>query len=139
MDEWGGLPISDDDGRRFNEGRHGVVATMLEVAGFEVHDLGVDVPSMKFIEKAEEVKADILALSCLLSPSLYYQRDVILYLKDMGVRDKYWIMVGGGPVTPDWVREIDADGYAKNATQAAEVAELLIKKGKEAGCPIIRT
>jgi corrinoid protein of di/trimethylamine methyltransferase len=115
-----------------------IVSTMLEVAGFEVHDLGVDVPTMKFIEKAEEVKADIIALSCLLSPSLYYQKDVITYLKEMGLTKKIKVIVGGGPVTPDWVKEIRADGYAKFASSAVEVAKLLMKKGKTGKIPIIK-
>ncbi|HJX24351.1 MAG TPA: corrinoid protein [Candidatus Bathyarchaeia archaeon] len=111
------------------------VAMMLEVSGFVVYDLGVSVSPISFVEKAEEVKADIIALSCLLSPSLYYQKDVIAYLKDMGARGKYLIMVGGAPVTQEWIQEIGSDGYARTALEAAEVARQLMKKKREAKLP----
>lgn len=115
-----------------------LVAVMLEAGGFEVHDLGTDCPSTKFVEKAKEVKADIIAMSSLMVTSMYYQKEVIDYLKDMGERDKYWIMVGGGPVTPEWTKEIGADGYGKFADDAVEVARILIENGKEVVRPVIK-
>jgi len=115
-----------------------LLATMLKVSGFEIHDLGTDVHPMKFVEKAQDIKADIIAISCLLSPSLYYQRDVITYLKDMGIKDKIRVMIGGGAVTQDWVKEIGADGYANEAQHATEVAELLMEKDLGISLPIIK-
>jgi corrinoid protein of di/trimethylamine methyltransferase len=103
-----------------------LVATMLSVAGFEVHDLGCDVPSMKFIETAEEIEADIIAMSSLVTPSMFYQKDVINYLKDMQKRDRYYVIVGGGPITPAWAEEIVADGYGKYASDAVTIAKRLI-------------
>jgi len=103
-----------------------LVATMLTVAGFEVYDLGVEVPSKKFIEKAQEVEASIIAMSALLTTTRYYQKEVINYLKDMGLRNKYYVVVGGGAVTPDWAIEINADAYGKYADDAVKVCKKLV-------------
>ena len=115
-----------------------LVAVMLEVAGFEVTDLGRDVPPKQFIDKAKEINADIIAMSCLLSPSMLYQKDVIDYLKDAGDRDKCWIMVGGAAVTPDWTAEIGADGWGRHAEDGVEVGKILMEKGKEVKRPVIK-
>ena len=103
-----------------------IVATLLSVAGFEVHDIGVDIPSKDFIEKAKELNADIIAMSCLLSTSMYFQKDIIQYLKDAGLREKYYVIVGGGPVTADWASEIGADGWGKYASDAVTVCRELV-------------
>ncbi len=100
-----------------------LVATMLEVAGFEIYDLGGDVKSSEFIRKAEEVKADIIAMSCLLSPSMFYQKDVVTYLNDSNARSKYYIIIGGGPTTPEWAKEIGTDGWGKYADDGVEVCK----------------
>jgi corrinoid protein of di/trimethylamine methyltransferase len=115
-----------------------LVAVMLEAGGFEVHDLGTDCPSTKFVEKAKEVKADIIAMSSLMVTSMYYQKEVLDYLKDTGTRDRHWVMVGGGPVTPEWTKEIGADGYGKFADDAVEVAKTLMEKGTEVVRPVIK-
>ena len=95
-----------------------MVATMLSVAGFDVHDLGVDVPVKRFIEKAEDIQANVIALSALLTTSAYFQGDVIRYLRDSGLREKYYVIVGGAPVSVEWATEIGADGYGKTAIDA---------------------
>jgi corrinoid protein of di/trimethylamine methyltransferase len=115
-----------------------LVATMLEVARYEVYDLGNDIPPKKFLEKAKEVNADIIGMSCLLTPSMYYQKDVIELMKDMGIRDKIWVMVGGAPITPDWTKEIGADGWGRHAEDAVIVANLLMEKGSELAKPVVR-
>ena len=115
-----------------------LVATMLEVAQYEVHDLGNDVQPKKFLEKAREVNADIIAMSCLLTPSMYYQKDVMELMKDMGIRQKTWAMVGGSPITPEWTKEIGADGWGRHADDAVEVANLLMKNGKELAKPVVK-
>ena len=115
-----------------------LVAAMLEVAGFEVHDIGTDCPSTKFIEKAKEVGADIIGMSSLMVTSMYYQKEVIDYLKDMNERDKYWVMIGGGPITPEWAIKIGADGYGRFSDDAVEVANTLMEKGKEVKLPVIK-
>jgi corrinoid protein of di/trimethylamine methyltransferase len=103
-----------------------IVATMLRAAGFEVIDLGVDVAVDKFLEAAERAKADIIAASALMSFTKVMQRDLVEYLKSVGARDKYKLMVGGGPVNEEWAREIGADGYAEDAIKAVKVAKELL-------------
>ncbi len=88
-----------------------LVATMLGASGFEVYDLGVDTPGDKIIGKALEVNADIIAMSALLTTTMVKQREVIEELEKEGLRKKVKIMVGGAPVTRDWVNAIGADGY----------------------------
>ena len=106
-----------------------LVGNMLTASGFEVLDLGTDVPVKKFVEKAEEIGAKVIALSALMTTSSYYQEDVINYLKDMGLRDKYYVVVGGAPVTPEWTIQIGADGYGKTAVHASRLLERLVKEG----------
>lgn len=103
-----------------------LVATMLKAGGFEVHDMGVDVSSMSFIEKAKQVKADMIALSSLLTTTMPYQREAIEDLISMGIRDQFKVMVGGGPVTKAYAEEIGADGYGKDAIEALEEAKKLL-------------
>ncbi len=102
-----------------------LVATMLRSGGFEVHDMGVDVTSMAFIDKAKELDADVIALSSLLTTTMPYQKEVIEDLKAMGIRDQFKVMIGGGPVTREYADEIGADGYGKDAIEAREEAKKL--------------
>ena len=104
-----------------------IVAALLQANGFEVYDLGADVPSSKFIEEAGRVRADIIGLSALMSSTLAAQKDVIDYLKAVGERKKYIVMVGGGPTTQEWADQIGADGYAKTAPEAVKLALKLVK------------
>lgn len=103
-----------------------IVATMLKSGGFEVHDMGVDVPSMTIIQTAKESKADMIALSSLLTTTMPYQREVIEDLKAMGVRDQFRVMIGGGPVTKAYAEEIGADAYGRDALEALEVAKKVL-------------
>lgn len=105
-----------------------IVAMLLKTAAFEVHDLGVDVEISRFIEKAREVKADIIGLSSLLTSTMPIQKDFIDILKERGERDRYLVMVGGGPVTQRWADEIGADGFAGNAEEAVRLASDLMQK-----------
>ena len=82
------------------------------------------------VKKAKEVDADIIAISALLSTSLPYVKDVIKLLKELGLRDKYVIMIGGGAVTREWAQEVGADGYGENADEAVKIAIELMKKKK---------
>lgn len=104
-----------------------IVSALLTVNGFEVFDLGVNVDVKQILHKAEDVKADIIALSTLLSTSLPYQKDVVRYLEDAGKRDKYFVIVGGGPVAPDWAKTIGADGYGRTAAHAVELCKRLVR------------
>jgi len=105
-----------------------LVGTMLSAAGFQVYDLGVDVPVMKLVEKAREVDANIIGVSALLTTTMVRQRDVVEALEDMGLRSKIKVMVGGAPVTSEWVKEIGADGYSEDAIGAVSVAKKLLGK-----------
>lgn len=104
-----------------------IVRLLLEINGFEVHDLGVDVDPLKFVLKAREVQADIIALSALLTTTLVGQRDVIEALEGQGVRDRFKVMVGGGAVTKKWSEDIKADGYAETAYAAVEMAASFVQ------------
>ncbi len=103
-----------------------LVGTMLSATGFQVFDMGVDVPVMKVVEKARDVNADIVAMSALLTTTMVHQKDVIEALEDVGIRSKVKVMVGGAPVTQEWVKQIGADGYSEDAIGAARIAKQLL-------------
>lgn len=104
-----------------------IVGTMLELAGFEIKDIGVDVPAMQFVDKAQEEKADIIGISALMVTSMPFFEDIISILKDMGIREKYKVMIGGGPVTQEYADEIGADGYGRDAEEAVRIAKKLLE------------
>jgi corrinoid protein of di/trimethylamine methyltransferase len=103
-----------------------LVGTMLSAGGFQVYDLGVDVPIQKFVEKAREVGADIVGLSALITTTMGRQRDVIEALDDVGLRPQVKVMVGGAPVTRQWASEIGAEGFSEDAVGAVAVAKQLM-------------
>lgn len=103
-----------------------IVASMLVTAGFEVYDIGKDVPSIEFVKKAKEVKADIIGASALLSTTMPVQREIVELLSKEGLKDKIKVMVGGAPATEEWAKEIGADGYAENAVEAVNVAKRIL-------------
>lgn len=103
-----------------------LVGTLLAANGFEVIDLGVDVPVEKFADQAREVSADVVGVSALLTTTMSRQRDVIEALEDLGLRPKVKVMVGGAPVTRSWVDEIRADGFSEDAVGAVAVAKQLV-------------
>ncbi len=103
-----------------------LVGSMLSANGFEVYDLGIDVPTETFVAKSREYNADILALSALLTTTMLHQREVIEHLTEAGLRDQIKVMVGGSPVTQDWADQIGADGFAEDAAGAVVVARQLM-------------
>lgn len=103
-----------------------IVASMLTASGFEVTDLGVDVPIKSIVDKAEELGANIIACSALLTTSMPFMKDLVDLLKARGLRDKYIVLVGGASVTEEFVRKIGADGTARNAADAVKLARRLI-------------
>ncbi len=103
-----------------------LVGTMLSASGFEVYDLGVDVPAAKIIAKVKEMQADLVGLSALLTTTMVKQKEVIDDLDKQGLRKQVKVMVGGAPVTRDWVQKIEADGYSEDAIGAVSVAKQLI-------------
>ncbi len=103
-----------------------ILKLLFETSGFEVYDLGIDVDLFKFIDKAKEVNADIIAMSALLTTTLIGQRDVIDALKDQGTRDKYKVIIGGGATTQEWANTIGADGWSGSAYDAVNLATRLV-------------
>jgi 5-methyltetrahydrofolate--homocysteine methyltransferase len=101
---------------------------MLEGAGFDVFDLGIDVPLEKFIEAVKSKNAQILALSALITITLPEMKKTIDALHDAGIRQQVKVIIGGAPVTQDFADEIGADGYGKNASSAVAVARRLLGK-----------
>ncbi|HET7011819.1 MAG TPA: corrinoid protein [Anaerolineales bacterium] len=103
-----------------------LVGIMLTAGGFEVYDLGVDVPVEAFVAKARETGADVVGLSALLTTTMVVQRRVIEALDQAGLRPKVRVMVGGAPVKASWAKDIGADGYAEDANGAVELAKRLV-------------
>lgn len=106
-----------------------MVATMLEVNGFEVVDLGTDVSPQEFLKTARAAQVDIIAISSLLTTSLPYMKDVLAVLAETGEHDEFKVMLGGGPVTEDWASDVGADGYGKDAADAVAEARRLVGGG----------
>ena len=104
-----------------------IVATMFEVSGFKVIDLGCDVKSQIFIEKIGESKANILGLSALLSTTMGKQQETIKALVAKGIRSSVKVMVGGAPITPEWAQQIGADDSAPDAMMAVTKAKNLMR------------
>ncbi len=102
-----------------------MVGAMLRTSGFEVHDLGKDVPADTIVAFVRERQPAIVGLSALLTTTVPYQETVIKALTREGLRDRVKVMVGGAPVTPEWAQKIGADGYANNAPEAVDVAKKL--------------
>ena len=100
-----------------------LVVMMLKGAGFEIHDIGVDVEPAVFIDKAEEVGADVICMSALLTTTMPKMQDCIDQLNEKGLRDKYIVMVGGAPVNDSFAEQIGADYYTPDAATVAEVAK----------------
>lgn len=107
-----------------------IVGSMLTANGFEVYDIGEDVPAEKFVEKVKELKPDVVGLSALLTTTLPEQRTVIEALKREGLRDKVKVIIGGAPASREWAEEIGADGYGADATEAVEVVKRLLGYSK---------
>lgn len=103
-----------------------IVSTLLVSAGFEVFDLGVDVKAVKFIEKVQEVEADILAMSALLTVTMKQMEKVIEELKKAGMREKVKVIVGGAPIDEDFAKKIGADTYGQDAVVGVEACKRLL-------------
>ncbi len=102
-----------------------LVKIMLDNAGFEIHDLGRNVPYAKFIDTAGELNADLVCLSTLMTTTMDGMQVVIEDLKKAGILSR--VMVGGGPISPGFAKNIGADGYAKNAAEAVKVAKCMFQ------------
>ena len=105
-----------------------LVVMMYKGAGFEVIDLGVDVEPATFIAKAEEVGADVIGMSALLTTTMQNMKETIDLLNEKGLREKYIVMIGGAPINDSFAEEIGADFYTADAASAAEVAKEVVEK-----------
>ena len=104
-----------------------LVHLLLSASGYEVVDLGKDVPTQKIVERVKQLNPDILGLSALLSTTMPGQRRVIEAIQEAGIREKVKIMVGGAPVTRNWAEKIGADGFAEDAASAVKEADRIIR------------
>jgi methanogenic corrinoid protein MtbC1 len=100
-----------------------IAITMLKVAGFEVHDLGANINALAFIRKAEDIHADIIGASALMTTTMPNQKEIVGILEAKGLRNKYHVILGGAPVTAEWVKEAGADSFGENAGVAVEILE----------------
>ncbi len=107
---------------------YGLVAKQLELNGFEVHQMGVDVPAMQFIDKAQEVNADIIGLSAFLVTTIPNCADVVDYVNDMNLKNRFKVIIGGGETNQERAEEIGADGWAANAVEAVVLCERMLKE-----------
>jgi len=105
---------------------YGLVANQLKMAGFKVHQLGVNIPSMTFIDKAQELNADIIGMSAFLVTTIPNCAEVVNYLNDMGLRDKYKVIIGGAETTKEKAKSMGCDGQADNAVEAVSLCEQLM-------------
>jgi corrinoid protein of di/trimethylamine methyltransferase len=107
-----------------------IVIALLKVNSYEVIDIGRDVASTDFVDKAIEMDADIIGLSGLLTTSLPMMRDIIQMLNDDGVRNQYKVIIGGGPTSQNYADNIGADGYGGTAYNAVQLCDQLLEKAK---------
>jgi len=105
-----------------------IVATVLGINGYQVKDLGVDVPSLTFIEEAERFNADVIGLSAIMTTTMPYQQEVIETLIAKNLRDRYVVIIGGGSVTQQWTDRIGADACGRSAVDTLEKLGRLIKR-----------
>jgi corrinoid protein of di/trimethylamine methyltransferase len=105
-----------------------IVSLLLEVNGFDIDDLGKDVQSMRFVERAQELQTDIVAVSALMTTTRPAQKEVMELLDEMRIRDRYAVIVGGAPTSKEWADQIGADGWAETADQAVTVAKRLLEE-----------
>jgi 5-methyltetrahydrofolate--homocysteine methyltransferase len=103
-----------------------IVGMMLQGAGFEIIDLGADVPKEKFVEQAQQQGVNIVGMSALLTTTMIYMKEIIQALKAAGLREKVKVIVGGAPVTQAYADQIEADGYAPDAASAVDLTKELI-------------
>ena len=103
-----------------------LVASMLEGGGFQVVDLGVDVPAQKFVDAAKEQSGSIVAMSALLTTTMTQMKSVIKALEEAGIRQQTKVIIGGAPITQQYADEIGADGYGDNASTAVALARKLV-------------
>jgi corrinoid protein of di/trimethylamine methyltransferase len=123
----GQIVIGTVKGDVHNIGKN-IVGIMLTAAGYNVIDLGIDVEASKFVEEAERNRADFIAVSALMTFTARNMKTVTEYLEMEGVRNKYKVIFGGGPLNEKWAKEMGADGYAPDAVKAVTVVNQLMDR-----------
>jgi methanogenic corrinoid protein MtbC1 len=108
-----------------------MVALMLQVNGFKVVDLGTNVSPQAFIDAARRERADIIAMSSLLTPTLPYIKDLVKRLESLDERKRYVVIAGGAPITREWAQAAGLDGFGEDAVEAVAVCQGLMKQRKE--------
>ena len=103
-----------------------LVGTMLSVSGYEVFDLGKDVPIQRFVDEVKEKNPQFIGMSALMTTTMVNQKGVIDALKENGLRERVKVLVGGAPASRNWMEEIGADGYAQDAVRAVRVVDELL-------------
>lgn len=126
IEKFGKVLIGTNQGDIHDIGK-ALVILMLENAGFEVIDLGVDVPSEKFIEEIKKNKPDIIGMSALLTSTMMGQKEVIKRLNEENLRNDVKVIIGGAPATQEWADEIGADGYGSDSAQAVLLCKKILK------------
>ena len=109
---------------------YGLVAKQLQLAGFEVHKIGINVPAMTFIDKAQEVKADIIGLSAFLTTTIPNCAEVVEYVRDMGLKDTFKVIIGGAETSQEKAERMGAAGWAPNAVEAVTLCRRLMGRKK---------
>ena len=127
IEKKGSIVIGTVEGDMHEIGKY-IVTTVLEAQGFEVHDLGIDVNALQFIKKAEEVGADIIGASSLMTTTMPKQKEIISILEEKGLRQKYHVILGGAPVTQEWVDECGADSWGETASVGVEILERVMQE-----------
>jgi methanogenic corrinoid protein MtbC1 len=107
-----------------------MVTLQLSLSGYQVHDMGIDQATMDIIDRAQQVNADVIGLSALLQTTMPNQAEVIQYLKELELRERFKVIVGGGNTNQLYADLIGADGWAENAVQAVQVVNSLLGKGR---------
>ncbi len=110
-----------------------IAITMLRASGFTVHDLGRDVDALEFVRRAEDTHADIIGVSALMTTTMPAQKEVIDILAAKGLRDRYHVILGGAPVTAEWVAEVGADSWGEDAGKAAKLLEQVMTDKRSGG------
>jgi methylmalonyl-CoA mutase cobalamin-binding domain/chain len=110
-----------------------LVGMMMEGAGFEVVDIGINTDAETYIEALKKERPDILGMSALLTTTMPYMKVVIDAMKEAGIRDEYIVMVGGAPLNEEFGKAVGADAYCRDAATAVEVAKQLVAERRQAG------
>ncbi len=126
-EQLGTVILGTVEGDLHNLGKN-LVSVMMKTGGFNVVDLGINVSGEKFIEEATRHNADIIGLSALLTTTMVEQQNLIDLLKEKNVRGDFKVMVGGAPISQEWAEKIGADGYARNAGEAVELAKKMMRQ-----------